>query len=83
MDKVTRSEAEWKKLLTRDEYRVLRQAHTEKPFTGKYNDFAEEGIYECAGCGNFTACQAACPLYWRYAGTAEICGPKTIRAAAV
>jgi len=27
---------------------------------------------ECAGCGSFTACQAACPLYWRYAGTAEI-----------
>jgi radical SAM protein with 4Fe4S-binding SPASM domain len=27
---------------------------------------------ECAGCGRFTACQAACPLYWRYAGTGEI-----------
>jgi radical SAM protein with 4Fe4S-binding SPASM domain len=27
---------------------------------------------QCAGCGSFTACQAACPLYWRYAGTAEI-----------
>jgi len=31
---------------------------------------------ECAGCGSFTACQAACPLYWRYAGTAEIRNPK-------
>jgi radical SAM protein with 4Fe4S-binding SPASM domain len=30
---------------------------------------------ECAGCGSFTACQAACPLYWRYAGTAEIRNP--------
>ena len=27
---------------------------------------------ECEGCGSFTACQAACPLYWRYAGTSEI-----------
>jgi radical SAM protein with 4Fe4S-binding SPASM domain len=27
---------------------------------------------ECTGCDSFTACQAACPLYWRYAGTAEI-----------
>ncbi|MFI5368509.1 MAG: SPASM domain-containing protein, partial [Spirochaetia bacterium] len=27
---------------------------------------------ECAGCPSFTACQAACPLYWRYAGTSEI-----------
>ena len=30
---------------------------------------------ECAGCESFTACQAACPLYWRYAGTAEIRNP--------
>ncbi len=52
MNKVKKSEAEWKKLLTRDEYRVLRQSHTEKPFTGKYNDFHEEGTYMCAACGN-------------------------------
>lgn len=31
---------------------------------------------ECAGCGSFTACQAACPLYWQYAGTSEIKGPR-------
>jgi radical SAM protein with 4Fe4S-binding SPASM domain len=42
---------------------------------------------ECAGCGSFTACQAACPLYWRYAGTAEIRNPaararEPVRAAA-
>ena len=30
---------------------------------------------ECAGCGSFTACQAACPLYWRFAGTSEIRNP--------
>jgi radical SAM protein with 4Fe4S-binding SPASM domain len=30
---------------------------------------------ECAGCDSFTACQAACPLYWRYAGTSEIRNP--------
>ncbi len=35
---------------------------------------------ECSGCGSFTACQAACPLYWRYAGTAEIRGPGDARA---
>ena len=32
---------------------------------------------ECSGCGSFTACQAACPLYWRYAGTSEIRNPKS------
>ncbi len=51
MKKVIKTEAEWKKLLTRDEYRVLRQAHTEKPFSGKYNEFNEEGLYVCAACG--------------------------------
>ncbi len=51
MIKVIKTEAEWKKLLTRDEFRVLRQAHTEKPFSGKYNDFNEEGLYVCAACG--------------------------------
>jgi radical SAM protein with 4Fe4S-binding SPASM domain len=39
---------------------------------------------ECSGCGSFTACQAACPLYWRYAGTSEIRNPAArTRAAAV
>jgi radical SAM protein with 4Fe4S-binding SPASM domain len=33
---------------------------------------------ECDGCGSFTACQAACPLYWRWAGTAEIRNPKEL-----
>ena len=51
MKKMIRTEAEWKKLLTRDEYRVLRQAHTERPFSGKYNDFNEGGLYVCAACG--------------------------------
>jgi peptide methionine sulfoxide reductase msrA/msrB len=52
MKKATRTDAEWKKHLTRDEYRVLRQGHTEKPFSGKYNDFDDQGVYACAACGN-------------------------------
>jgi peptide methionine sulfoxide reductase msrA/msrB len=52
MKKVTRTDANWKTILTRDEYRVLRQGHTEKPFSGKFNDFNEEGVYGCAACGN-------------------------------
>jgi len=52
MKKVAKPDAEWKKSLTRDEYRVLRQGHTEKPFSGQYNDFQEEGVYACAACGN-------------------------------
>jgi peptide-methionine (R)-S-oxide reductase len=45
------SEEFWKKMLTKDQYRVLRQKGTEPPFTGKYWDNKEKGIYYCAGCG--------------------------------
>ncbi|MFW9950355.1 MAG: peptide-methionine (R)-S-oxide reductase MsrB [Candidatus Thorarchaeota archaeon] len=45
------SEEYWKKKLTKDQYRVLRQKGTEPPFTGKYWDNKEKGIYYCAGCG--------------------------------
>jgi len=49
--KTTKTDKEWKGILTPDEYRVLRQAGTESPFTGKYNDFNEEGVYSCGACG--------------------------------
>lgn len=42
---------DWKKELGPDEYKVLREKATEAPFTGQYNDFYEEGIYLCRGCG--------------------------------
>jgi radical SAM protein with 4Fe4S-binding SPASM domain len=44
----------------------------------KCKEYAPE---ECAGCESFTACQAACPLYWRYAGTSEIRNPNRTTAA--
>jgi peptide-methionine (R)-S-oxide reductase len=52
MDKVNRSEAEWRELLSPDEYQVLRQAGTERPFTGEYTDTEARGIYRCRACGN-------------------------------
>lgn len=48
---IVRSEQEWKKLLTREEYRVLRQKGTEQPFVNKYDKHFEPGTYSCAGCG--------------------------------
>ncbi|HMQ63908.1 MAG TPA: peptide-methionine (R)-S-oxide reductase MsrB [Flavilitoribacter sp.] len=51
IQKVTKSDAEWKSELTDMEYYVLRQAGTERAFSGKYWDNHEDGIYTCAACG--------------------------------
>lgn len=44
-------ENEWRKKLTKEQYKVLREKGTEHPFTGKYWDNHEKGTYYCAGCG--------------------------------
>ena len=49
--KVNKTDEEWKAQLSAEEYRVLRQAGTERAFTGKYTDNKEEGVYSCGGCG--------------------------------
>lgn len=46
------SNEEWKKILPPDLYAIAREADTERPFTGKYNDFDGLGEYHCAVCGN-------------------------------
>jgi peptide-methionine (R)-S-oxide reductase len=45
------SEEEWRRRLTAEQYRVLRESATETPFTGKYYDNHETGMYHCAACG--------------------------------
>ena len=50
-DKVIKSDEEWKKELSPEEYRILREKGTERAFTGKYWDNHELGTYICAGCG--------------------------------
>ena len=47
-----KNEKEWKKKLTEEQYRVLREKETEMPFTGKFVDNKEKGTYVCAACGN-------------------------------
>lgn len=48
--KEEKTEAEWRKQLTDEQYRVLREKGTERPHTGKYNLHFENGAYNCAGC---------------------------------
>lgn len=48
---IQKSEEEWKKELTPDQYYVMREAGTERPHSGKYNMHFENGIYKCGGCG--------------------------------
>ena len=47
---VKKTDEQWRKELTPEQYRILRQADTEPPFTGKYTDTTTKGVYRCAGC---------------------------------
>jgi peptide-methionine (R)-S-oxide reductase len=49
--KVTHSDAEWRKMLTQQQYHVLREKGTERPFSGALTQNHETGNYHCAGCG--------------------------------
>ena len=52
MKKINIADYKWKKLLTDKQYKILRKKATEPPFTGKYLENKEKGIYLCAGCKN-------------------------------
>ena len=49
--KIVKSEDEWRAQLSRAEYQVLREAGTERAFTGEYTDTKTEGVYSCRACG--------------------------------
>jgi peptide-methionine (R)-S-oxide reductase len=48
--KIVKTDAEWRTTLTSEQYHVTRGKGTERPFTGKYWDHKEKGVYRCVGC---------------------------------
>jgi peptide-methionine (R)-S-oxide reductase len=51
VEKIIKSDEEWKRELTPEQYHITRQKGTERPFTGEYNKYKEDGVYKCVGCG--------------------------------
>lgn len=51
-EKIVKSDEEWRRLLTPNQYAVTRQRGTEPPFTGEYHNVESEGMYKCVCCGN-------------------------------
>lgn len=50
-EKVIKSDEEWEKILTAEEFAITRKKHTERPFTGEYNNFKGKGLFLCVCCG--------------------------------
>jgi peptide-methionine (R)-S-oxide reductase len=51
MPKISKSEEEWRKELTPEQYHVMREKGTERPFSGEYETFWQDGVYKCGACG--------------------------------
>ncbi len=78
-DKIQKTEEQWQAELNELEYKVLRQAGTERPFTGKYYEHSEKGTYKCRACGHALFASenkyhSGCgwPSFWGELETADI-----------
>jgi len=51
MEKIKKSDNQWRAILTPHQYHILREKGTEPPFTGKFYNYSEKGVYKCIACG--------------------------------
>ena len=52
MEKISKTNEEWKKILSEEKYRITREKGTEPPFSGTYYKYDKDGTYRCSNCGN-------------------------------
>lgn len=78
-NKIKKSDQEWRQQLKAEQYYVTRQKGTERPFSGKFNDFKKSGEFRCIGCGQLLFSSDAkfdsgCgwPSFYEQAGNANI-----------
>ena len=79
VEKIVKTDAEWRKQLTDEQYRVARKHGTERAFSGQYADHHEPGMYRCVGCGQplFSSAHkfesgTGWPSYWQPAAREAI-----------
>jgi peptide-methionine (R)-S-oxide reductase len=79
MDKISKSEQEWSKELSAEQFEVARKQGTERPFTGKYWNTKDDGVYRCVCCGTpvFDSSHkfdsgSGWPSYWQPADPANV-----------
>lgn len=78
-ERIVRTDAEWRAILTPEQYRILRGKGTECAFTGRYHDFKGQGVFRCAGCGHVLFATDAkfdsgtgWPSFWKTAAAGAI-----------
>ena len=78
-EKIVKSEEEWRRQLSEEEYRITREKGTERAFTGKYHDCKKGGVYKCVCCGSPLFSSTAkydsgsgWPSFWEPMGDADV-----------